>query len=118
MGYIKKMNLYRRAGKALQLNYIGTIGPSILLGLIFTKAVETLAGSQPGVILGVASILAWSFAAANVVVFPAWGKYYLGVINMEYGQRTTSAVIEAIHKSDSDVDIDKIALAVGEGRSR
>lgn len=112
------MNLYRRAGKALQLNYIGTIGPSIFLGLLITSAIETFAGDKPGLILGVISILAWSFAAANVVVFPAWGKYYLLQVSKVYGEKTASAVIEALYNSDTEVNVDEIALAVGEGISR
>lgn len=112
---MNKLNTYRRMGWHLQANPVAILASSMVLAVITIKLVELLSGNAPTLSSFLIGLGAYSLAAANLVVAPAWGLYYQKAIQRDYGPLTAEAVKELFARhQEASLNIPKIAEGFGE----
>lgn len=114
---MRKLNTLRRMGWCLQANPVAIFACSMVLAVLSVKVMEFATGNPLNIYSFLFGMVAYSVAAANLIVAPAWGLYYVKAIQRDYGPQTSQAVVDLFARhQEEDLNIPALADDFGELR--
>lgn len=114
---MRKLNTLRRIGWCLQANPIAIFACSMVLAVLSIKLIQFVTDNPVNLYNFLLGLVGYSVAAANLIVAPAWGLYYLRAIQRDYGPQTGKAVADLFARHQEEhLNIPVLADGFGELR--